>query len=71
MTDYSPAPGTPQTSTKAIAATVLTFITAFAGIWIADVDPFTSKEFVGALVTAAIGAGITGGVTRQVKNSRK
>ena len=74
MTDInqpSPEPGTPQTPTKAYVATALTFITTFAGVWIADTDPFTAKEVAGGLITAAIASGITGGATYAIRNKAK
>lgn len=68
MSNQTPAPGTPQTGTKAYVATALTFITTFVGVWIADTDPFTAKEVAGALVTAAVASGITGGATYVTAN---
>ena len=67
----SPAPGTPQTATKAYVATALAFVTSFITFWIADVDPFTAKEVAQGLVLAAIGSGITGGTTLVVRNRAK
>lgn len=64
----SPAPGTPQTPYKAYAATVVSFLATFIGVWIADTDPFTAKEVAGGLVTAAVASGLTGGVTYGVRN---
>lgn len=58
----------PAKPVKAIAATVLSFVSIFVGIWIADTDPFTAKEIAGGLVTAAIGSGITGVTTFTVPN---
>lgn len=58
----------PKRPWKAIGATAVSFVVTFAGIWIADVDPFTAKEAVGALVTAAIGSGLTGGAAYAVRN---
>lgn len=69
--DYSPTPGTPQTSTKAYVAAALSFVAAFVTYWIADVDPFTSKEVGEAALTAAIAAGIIGGSTHTIKNKAK
>lgn len=70
MSNLSPDPGVPQTPYKAYAATLLTAITTFVGVWIADTDPFTAKEIAGAGVTALIASGVTGVVTYRVKNKR-
>lgn len=56
---------------KAYAATALTFAASFVTFWIADVDPLTAKEAAGGLVTAAVAAGLTGGVTYRVRNPQK
>lgn len=68
MADNSPAPGTPQTGTKAYVATVLAFLVLFVGQWIADTDPVTAKEVAAWLVYALIGSGLTGGATYITKN---
>lgn len=60
----------PKRPWKAIASTAVSFVATFAGIWIADVDPFTAKEAVGALVTAAIASGLTGGAAFAVRNPK-
>lgn len=59
------------TAHKAWAATGLSFLILFATFWIADTDPFTSKEIAQGLVTAAIGSGMTGGATYATKNRAK
>lgn len=69
MSGNSPAPGTPQTGTKAYVASAISFLAIFVGIWVADVDPFTGKEVAAAIVTALIGSGITGGTAYAVKNT--
>lgn len=67
MSNLSPAPGTPQTADKAkwagIISAALAFAAAFLAYWIADVDPFTSKEVGEAVLTSAIAAGVIGGGT--------
>jgi hypothetical protein len=68
MSNLSPAPGTPQTPTKAYAATALAFLTVVLSAWIADDGGVTAKEIVAWIVSAAIGAGLTGGVTYKVQN---
>lgn len=71
MSENSPEPGTPQTGYKAYAATALAFICLFATFWIADTAPFTAKEAVAGLISAAVGSGLTGGITYAVKNRAK
>lgn len=66
----SPDPGVKQTPYKAYAATAVSFVATFVGIWIADTDPFTAKEIAGGLVTAAIASGLTGGAAYGVPNKR-
>lgn len=67
----SPAPGTPQSGTKAYLATALTVLTVFASIWISDDDPFTKKEVVQALITGLISGGVVGVPTYAVRNRAK
>jgi hypothetical protein len=62
MSNLSPAPGTPQTSTKAVVATVVAFLGTFIfGLWSAlkdrtDLDTMTTSQWLvvvlGALATA-------------------
>lgn len=59
------------TNWKAYASTALTFIGGILAIWVGDEDPFTKKEFVQAVLTSAIGAGVVGGATWAVPYSRK
>lgn len=70
-TDYSAAPGTPQTSTKAVAATVLAFLTIVVSAWISDDNGTSTKEIISWIVMGLIGSGLTGGATYQVKNKAK
>ena len=70
MSNHSPAPGVPQTATKAYASAALSFAAAFLAYWIADKDPFTAKEIGEAALTGAIAAGFVGGGTYKVKNRR-
>lgn len=67
----SPAPGTPQTPTKAWVATGLSFVAGVVGFWIADEDPFTAKEVAQACLTSGISCGIIGVGTWAVPNKRK
>jgi hypothetical protein len=69
--DLSPAPGTPQTSYKAYAATVLAFVSIVVGAWINDDGGVTGQEVLAWLVSAAVGSGLTGAVTHTVKNKPK
>lgn len=67
----SPAPGTPQTAYKAYAAAALSFLALVLAYWIADAGSFTSKDLGEAILTALVGSGVTGGVTRYVRNAAK
>jgi predicted TIM-barrel enzyme len=69
--DDSPAPGTPQTGTKAYVATALSAAAVFAGIWIKDTDPFTMKEAVQAVLTALVASGVVGIPTYYTRNKAK
>jgi len=64
----SPAPGAPQTPTKAYVAALLAFLTSFALYYVADTGAFTVKEIVQGLVLALIASGITGVPTYVVRN---
>jgi uncharacterized membrane protein YedE/YeeE len=68
MSNLSPAPGTPQTGTKAYLATGLTVVVAFVLLWVADKDPFTAKEAASAAVQALIGGGVVGVPTYLARN---
>lgn len=68
MSDYSPAPGVPQTGTKAYVATGLTVVVAFVLQWVADEDPFTAKEMANAAVLALVSGGVVGVPTYAAKN---
>lgn len=70
-TDLSPTPGTPQTATKAIVATVLAVVGAFLTAWIADDGGASGQEILTWAVSALITAGVVGGGTFQVKNRAK
>jgi len=73
MSTMSPTPGTPQTSDKAkwagIVSGALTFVASILAYWIADADPFTSKEFGEAVLIAAVTAGVIGGGTGAATHS--
>jgi len=71
MTDASPAPGVPQTGTKAWVATGASAVVGFVLFWIADEDPFTAKEAAQGAVSALIGAGLVGAPTWAIRNRRK
>lgn len=68
MSNQSPAPGTPQTKTKAYVSTALSAAAVFVGVWVADTDPFTAKEAAAAGVAALVAAGLIGGATAGVSN---
>lgn len=70
MTDVTTVKADPKRPYKAYAATGLAFVGTFVSLWIADTDPFTSKEVAGALLSAAVTSGITGGVTFGVRNPK-
>lgn len=67
----SPNPGVPQTATKSIVSGVGAGVVAFLGFWIADTDPFTSKEIGQAVLLGLIGSGLIGGATYAARNSPK
>lgn len=67
----SPAPGAPQTGTKAIITAVGSAVMAFAMAWVVDSDPFTAKEAVAAGVSALTLGGALGGITFTVPNKAK
>lgn len=68
MSNLSPAPGVPQTGTKAYVAAALSFIVAFGVYWIADKDPFTAKDMGEAAISGLVASGLIGGSTYKVKN---
>lgn len=71
MSNLSPAPGTPQTPTKAYVATALAFLVVVAGLWINDDGGTTSKEIVSWIISGLIACGLTGGATYAVSNKPK
>lgn len=74
MSNLSPAPGTPQTSTKATAAAVAGFLIAFLGSLIASVQGREDLETLGTIEwliiigTAVVTAGGAYGAAYQAKN---
>lgn len=70
-TDLSPAPGTPQTPTKALVATVLTVVGAFLTAWIADDGGANFQEVLTWAISALVTGGVVGAGTFQVKNRAK
>lgn len=71
MSNLSPAPGTPQTPTKALFSALVAFLLAAGAYYIADDDPFTRKEMVEMLLLGLVGSGLTGGTAYAVKNKAK
>jgi hypothetical protein len=71
MSNLSPAPGVPQTPTKAYVAAGIAFLVGAVGYYLGDEDPFTKREMLEALFAGAVGAGVTGGPTFAVRNRRK
>ena len=58
----------PRRPWKAIVATALSAAGTFVAYWVADVDPFTSKEAGEAVLLALAASGLTGGATFSVRN---
>lgn len=71
MSDVTPAPGTPQTATKALVGTVLTFLTVVAGAWIADDGGVSGQEVLTWIVSGLVACGLVGGAVFQVPNKAK
>lgn len=77
MSNLSPAPGTPQTATKAVVAAVLSFLGAFLVALIAavggrtDLDTLKADQWVAIVVGAAVTAAATYGGTYQAKNKAR
>lgn len=64
MSNLSPAPGVPQTGTKAYIATGIAFVGAFLTALLAqwtDSDPLQARDFIVALA-AAIASGVLTGI---------
>jgi hypothetical protein len=74
MSNLSPAPGTPQTSTKAVLAGVLSFVGTFIfGLWQAlsdrtDLDSMTTNQWLLVVLGALATSLVTGGFTHVVQN---
>jgi hypothetical protein len=71
MSNYSPAPGTPQTGTKAVVAAVVSAVVAFIMYWVVDPGAFTGADVVEALVAAVLASGLTGVPTYVIPNRTK
>ena len=73
MSDYndSPAPGVPQTATKAMVGTVLTFVTVVVSAWLADDNGASAQEVLSWVVSGLVACGLVGGAVFQVKNKAK
>jgi hypothetical protein len=67
----SPAPGTPQTNTKAYVSGAVSGVIIVVSSWIADSPPATAKEWAAWIVAGVIGSGLTGAVTYKVPNRAK
>lgn len=74
MSNLSPAPGTPQTGTKAYIAGVAAFVGTFIfGLWQAlsdrtDLDSMTNTQWLIVVLGALATAVSTGGFTYAVQN---
>jgi hypothetical protein len=71
MSTPSPAPGTPQTSTKAYVAAALTFVVLVLGSWIADDGGTSLKEFGEWVVAGIVGSGLVGVPVHLTRNKAK
>lgn len=60
----------PRRPYKAYAATALTAAGTFVAYWIADTDPFTSKEIGQGILLSLVASGLTGGATFAVRNPK-
>ena len=71
MAPVTPAPGVPQTGTKAYIAAGLGFIGAFLTtlltVW-TDTDPLTARDFIVATAAAVTSGAVTGIVTYAIPN---
>lgn len=74
MSNYSAAPGVPQTASKATAAAVVGFLVAFIGALAAavagrtDLDTLKWEQWLVVILTAAATALGAGGAAYQAKN---
>lgn len=77
MSNLSPAPGTPQTPTKAVIAAVVSFLGAFIVALSAavadrtDLDSMKTDEWFVVILGALATACVTGGLTYTVRNQAK
>lgn len=71
MSDVTPAPGTPQTATKAMVGTVLTFVTVVVSAWLADDNGASGQEVLSWVVSGLVACGLVGGAVFQVPNKAK
>jgi hypothetical protein len=67
----SPAPGTPQTATKAYAVTAAGIVILVASAWVLDTGGTTAKELTSWVIQAVITSGLLGGLTWLVPNQAK
>lgn len=61
----------PKRPYKAYASTALTVLAAFVTYWIADVDPFTTKEIAQGCLIGLVSGGLIGGTTFAVRNPKR
>jgi uncharacterized membrane protein YeaQ/YmgE (transglycosylase-associated protein family) len=77
MSNLSPAPGTPQTSTKAVVSAVGAFVGTFIfGLWQAladrtDLDSMTNTQWLIVVLGALATSFATGGFTYATQNKPK
>ena len=70
----SPAPGTPQTPTKAVVAYVASFVVAVLAKIIADKTGFDElgvADFLWSLILAVVPAGLVYGIPNQAKSGTR
>ena len=74
MSNLSPAPGTPQSSAKAVVAAVVSFVGTFIfALWASvkdrtDLDTMTTVQWIVVVLGALATAVATGGFTYSVQN---
>lgn len=67
----SPAPGTPQTGTKAYVVTALALILYVAGQWVSDTGATTPKEVTSWCIQAVVLSGVLGSAAYLTPNRAK
>lgn len=74
MSGNTPAPGTPQTGTKATIAAVLAFVSGFLTTLVSDWTgdgPVTAHTLVVAIIGGLVALGVTGVATYNIPNKPK